>query len=262
MKKYLVRSLGLLAALSGLLAGTGTPAPGQVGVQQAVLQSPAATPPGPAATPSIILYERHGHVTPTRRGCQHTGAGNIDVAQPTPDTVIVTMTGAALAAAHPCKDSVAAQDFDLNQCFEVVYDTPQPKPLKMTVDARVIGLLRSRPCGTNVAEESGAVTLASGPTALVTITAPAHSVSRGENLSINDHEGPVSVPVVAGKFTLHQVFHVAVSHSHCLLPVKAATAEFAPDPAIDPLWMSYWEPFHGANKKDFGFQVTLKVAPN
>ena len=33
-----------------------------------------------------------------------------------------------------------------------------------------------------------------------------------------------------------------------------------PDPALDPLWISAWEPFHGAAKKDFGFQVTLKVA--
>jgi hypothetical protein len=41
---------------------------------------------------------------------------------------------------------------------------------------------------------------------------------------------------------------------------KSASAEFAPDPALDPLWISYWEPFHGAGKKDFGFQVILKVA--
>jgi hypothetical protein len=26
------------------------------------------------------------------------------------------------------------------------------------------------------------------------------------------------------------------------------------------LWLSYKEPFHGAIKKDFGFQVTLKLA--
>ena len=42
---------------------------------------------------------------------------------------------------------------------------------------------------------------------------------------------------------------------------KAASAEFAPDPALDPLWISYWEPFHGAIKKDFGFQVTVRVVP-
>src|SRR5215472_9188357 len=46
-----------------------------------------------------------------------------------------------------------------------------------------------------------------------------------------------------------------------LKPCKAASAEFAPEQALDPLWISYWEPFHGAAKKDFGFQITIKVAP-
>ena len=50
------------------------------------------------------------------------------------------------------------------------------------------------------------------------------------------------------------------AHPKKVLPCKAASAEFAPDPALDPLWISYWEPFHGAQKKDFGFQVTVKVA--
>ena len=55
------------------------------------------------------------------------------------------------------------------------------------------------------------------------------------------------------------VVHIAVSNPHSLLPCKAASAEFAPDPALDPLWISYWEPFHGAIKKDFGFQVVVKA---
>ena len=33
-----------------------------------------------------------------------------------------------------------------------------------------------------------------------------------------------------------------------------------PDPALDPLWISAWEPFKGAQKKEFGFQVTVKVS--
>jgi hypothetical protein len=28
------------------------------------------------------------------------------------------------------------------------------------------------------------------------------------------------------------------------------------------LWISYWEPFHGAAKKDLGLQITIKVAPD
>ena len=77
---------------------------------------------------------------------------------------------------------------------------------------------------------------------------------------MNCREGPLSVPVVAGPYTLHQSFTVTANHCKCLLPCKAASAEFAPDPALDPLWISAFEPFHGASKKDFGLQVTLKVS--
>jgi hypothetical protein len=41
---------------------------------------------------------------------------------------------------------------------------------------------------------------------------------------------------------------------------KRPSAEFAPDPALDPLWISYHEPFHGVKKDSFGFQIILKVA--
>jgi hypothetical protein len=46
-----------------------------------------------------------------------------------------------------------------------------------------------------------------------------------------------------------------------MLPCKTASAEVAPDPALDPLWINAFEPFHGAAKKDFGFQVTSKISP-
>ena len=81
----------------------------------------------------------------------------------------------------------------------------------------------------------------------------------GENLSVNDHAGPVGVPVRPGLYTLRQTFHLAAAHPRSLWPCRPASAEFAPDPALDPLWISYWEPFHGAAKKDFGFQVVLKA---
>jgi hypothetical protein len=226
-------------------------------------QGGSATPKAeaPAPGPTLVLHARHGQVAPQRQGFSHTGGGNIDVAQPAPDTLVVTMTGVAVAGAHPCKDSVAAQEFALDQAFEIALDKGEGK-LKLTVEARVIGLLRSQTHSKGVAEVSGAcATVACGPAEVVTVCAPAHSVSGGESLSINDKEGPVSMAVVPGKYTLHQAFHVGASHPHTLLPCKAASAEFAPDPALDPLWISSWEPFHGAIKKDFGFQVTLRVGP-
>jgi hypothetical protein len=89
---------------------------------------------------------------------------------------------------------------------------------------------------------------------------PPHSVAGKQNLSVNDHDGPVSVPVTPGKYVLHQSFRIGATAMPTLLPTKGPSAEFAPDPALDPLWLSYKEPFHGAVKKDFGFQIILKVA--
>jgi len=235
-------------------------------------QKPATVPPGtpvtiqvtpaPAASPpvSITLGRRVGRVVPHRQGLCHTGGGNIDVAQTAPDMVVVTMTGVAVAVGSPCGPGVAGLDFDLNQAFEVVFEKSDVKAAKLTLECRVIGLLRSHRGG-GTAEESHGCAQVCGDTAVFTnVCVPDQAVGGAENLSVNDHEGPVALSVPAGKYTLHQVFHLLASHPRSILPCKAASAEFAPDPALDHLWISYWEPFHGAIKKDFGFQVTVKVA--
>ncbi len=246
----------LLLALLGLTPAQATKVPPGTPVTITVTPAPPSTP-----DVSIRLVDRHGHATPLRQGFCHTGGGNIDVAQPGPDTVVVTMTGVAVAGGHPCKPSVAAFDHDLQQCFEVVLEKKGLKTAKVTLEGRVIGLLRSHCKGGGSAEESGGcATIAAGDAVLLNLCVPAHAVAGGENLSINDRAGPVGAVIGAGKYTLHQVFHLAAAHPRALLPCKAASAEFAPDPALDPLWISFWEPFHGAQKKDFGFQITLKAA--
>jgi hypothetical protein len=218
----------------------------------------AQAPANPPVT--ITLGARHGHVTPIRQGFTHTGGGNIDVAQPAPDTLVITMTGVAVAGAHPCKDSAATLEFDLEQALDITLD-PKVKKAKLSVEARVIGLLRSHAKGT--AEQSIAcATICAAEHQVVSLCVSPHCAAAGENLSLNCHDGPVEVPIAAGTYTLHQTFTITAAHPHCLVPCQAASAEFAPDPALDPLWISYWEPFHGAAKKDLGFQVTIRVAPN
>jgi hypothetical protein len=226
----------------------------------ALAAAQGTTPTGPQVT--ITLGARHGHGTPSRQGFTHTGGGNIDVAQPAADTVVVTMTGVAVAGPHPCKNSVAVMNFDLNQCFEVAFESSSVKRAKLTIEGRVIGLLRSHKKSRGSAQEGPAhATIACGPAEIISLHLPEHAVACGNNLSINDHEGPYTVPIQPGKYTLHQLVMISAAHPHSLRPCKAASAEFAPDPALDPLWISYWEPFHGANKKDFGFQIIIKVAP-
>lgn len=215
-----------------------------------------------APTVTLTLGPRQGTATPLRQGFTHTGGGNIDVAQPTPDVIVVTLTGVAVAGAHPCKHSSAAWTFDLSQCFEVVFEKPEVKRAKLSVEGRVIGLLRSHSKGGGSAEVGpGTATVSAGPVQVVTLALPPRSVAGGENLSVNDRDGPVAVPVLPGKYVLHEHWALSAVHPKSLMPCKAASAEFAPDPALDPLWISYWEPFHGAAKKDFGFQVIVRVAP-
>ena len=217
-----------------------------------------------APSVTIALGSRKGSATPSRQGFTHTGGGNIDVAQPSPDTVVITMTGVAVAGAHPCKDSTATLTFDLMQNLEVVFEKPEIKKAKLTVEARVIGLLRSHEKGggsATIAAPGQATVLDGDNKALVTIGLPVHSVCGGENESVNNRETPEGVSIKAGKYILHQAFAVSATHPRSLKLCKAASAEFAPDPALDPLWISAFEPFHGAAKKDFGFQVTIKVAP-
>ncbi len=233
-------------------------------------QEPTKVPPGAPvnitvvpATPaaplvSITLKDRHGHVTPQREGCTHTGGGNIDVQQPSPDTVVITMTGVAVATGGPHPSS-AVLNFDLEQCFEVTFEKSEVKAAKLTLEGRVIGLLRSHCKGGTAAESNGCATVSAGPVALLTLSVPEHSAGGGEELSVNDHAGPVGNPISAGTHTLRQTWVVAATHPKGLLS-KAASAEFAPDPALDPLWISYKESWHGAAKKDFGFQIVLKVA--
>ena len=97
---------------------------------------PGAAPPPPL---SFTLYERHGHVTPQKGKCTHTGGGLIDVATPSPDTIQVTMSGAVVANSE--------MKFDLEQCFEISFDDPKVKKAKVLVEGRVIGVLRGEKKG-------------------------------------------------------------------------------------------------------------------
>jgi hypothetical protein len=238
--------LGVAAPLSLVSAQEKAATPPSAAVNITVVPGAAPAPPV-----SFTLYERHGHVTPNKGKCTHTGGGLIDVASPSADTVIVSMSGAVVANAE--------MKFDLEQCFEVNFDDPKMKKAKLLVEGRVIGLLRGEKKGCAEYAEACA-TVGCAPVEIVTVCVPTHQACGCDNLSVNDHDGPKAVPIAAGKYTLHQTFTIA-AHTDSVV-CKRPSAEFAPDPALDPLWISYREPFHGVKKDTFGFQVILKVVPD
>ena len=237
--------LGVAAALVALLAP-------HVGLR--------AEEPPPV---SIALGTRQAHATPTRVGFSQTGGGNIHVEQPSPDTLVVTMTGVAVAGGHPLKDSVATLAFELSQCFDVKFNDPTVKGAKLTMSGQVVGMLRggSGSKGGSARQDPGRAVIDCAGTDLAALSVPDHAVGGGESLSVNDQDVAPEVVVQAGRHTLRQTFALTAAHPRTLLHHTRGSAEFAPDPALDPKWAGHWEPFHGAEKKEFGFRVTVKVKP-
>lgn len=245
MRTFVVGLLGSLLPLSFAAAQETKQVPPGAAVTISVSPAAAAAP-----SVSITLHDRHGHVTPCKGCLNHTGGGNIDVQSPSSDTIVITMTGVCVA------DS--SMDFDLDQCFEVTYDNPKVKKAKLTIDGSVIGLLRGQK-NANAQYTDAMASITAGAVEVINFTVPPHEVcNKCQNLSVNDHAGPRTVPITAGKYSLNQRFHIAACGGNFLC--HKASAEFAPDGALDPLWISYYEPFHGASKSNFGYQVTIKVA--
>lgn len=213
----------------------------------------------------LILGPGHGTAQPLLHGCAaRTGAGNIHITQPAPDTISVVMTGGAVARGGACHDASATIDFELTQCFEVAFNDPKVKSAKLILWGRQVGLLRSgllcctKKGGAAEISTPGLATVSCADTRVLALELPPRSVAGGLNLSVHDREGPVYVPVMPGKYTLHQVFGISASHCHGIF-CKPASAEFAPE-SLEEDWLGHREPFHKAEKKDFGFHVILKVA--
>jgi hypothetical protein len=254
LRSSLVRSLALglvVLAAPGLASAQNKTAPAPPALNVTVTAGVAPPPPV-----SITLHERHGHVTPHRGCLAHTGGGLIDVTSPSADVVIITMSGAVVAN--------ASMQFDLEQCFEVSFDDPKVKKAKLSIEGRVIGLLRAEPSGTAEYGEACAH-VAAASVDLLSVCVPPHSVGgKHDSLSVNDHDGPKTGPVMPGKYTLTQTFSFSAHSKNPLM--KHPSADFSPDggqgPALDPLWISYFDPFHAVKKDSFGFQVTLRVTPD
>ena len=100
---------------------------------------PPACPPAVAplavrlvpAEPQVTLRlgEADAHATPCKHGCAKTGGGNIDVRQPAPDTIVITMTGVGVAGGLSFTESRAGFNFELSQDFVVVFEGDTPAPL-------------------------------------------------------------------------------------------------------------------------------------
>jgi hypothetical protein len=268
----------VLAALTGLIVpasrlpaqspqGRESPPP----VRLATFEQPAAVrvgdvvqlapAPAPAPKVGIVLKDRHGHATPTRTYVARCGGGTIDVAQPSDDKIVITLAGVVTAPPHPIDGSAASIVFDFDQAFAITFADSKVKQARLIVEAQVIGLLRGDKFGGCAGVDHGSVAVFADKTSLLSLSLEGHHVSGDEHLAINDHKGPVAAGATPGDYHLLQTFRIDATHGRSIRG-KAAAAEFAPEPALDPTWISVNDPFRGANKKEFGFRVTLRVEPD
>jgi hypothetical protein len=246
--------IGAMAALAGLLAAS----------LSAGQSPPAAGPPPPV---QLLLGPGEGTATPQRNCCAHAGGGNVLVTQPAGDTIATSLTGVVVAKNGPLGGAVASYSFALNQDFEVIISDPKRPAAKLLMEARVVGLLRTPQCCCAGPVATAAISVPAhaavrcGPHELLALTLPARSASAGENLSVYNREGPVCMLVAPGKYTLHEVFGMEAVGGKWACLCKGPSAEFAPENALDARWVSHHEPFHGAIKRSFGFEVIVKVVP-
>src|SRR5277367_3233625 len=91
----------------------------------------------------LIVQPGEASAVPFKRGVSYANGGIIDVAQPNPTTIVVTMTGLTATNADLIHTSVANYHFDLGQSFELAYNSPRVKGATMTLEGRVIGILRT-----------------------------------------------------------------------------------------------------------------------
>src|SRR5262245_1742977 len=99
-------------------------------------------PTGPPTTPyQIRLGPRKAQASPTHTHDGQTGGGAIDVQQPLPHVLLITMRGAAVAGTD-CKQGAAASiTFELDQEFTVTATRPGLRPPRLGIAARVVGTL-------------------------------------------------------------------------------------------------------------------------
>ena len=220
-------------------------------------------PSGSSSPPKalIVLKARDSAVTPKRNGYSTTGGGTVTVTQPTPDTLVISMTGVAATGSCSCEESQACLNFLLHQEFDIEFAKGGPQSGQIVLDARAFGQLRSEGrMGGTAAMTKAFVSVGCGEE-VASVSLDSKSAGCGNSLAVTTVRGPVSAPVVAGSYHLHQEFGIAVRQPKCLVP-KKTSADFAPPPTLDTRWIGSPDPFRETNRSNNGFLVTIRLIPD
>lgn len=219
-----------------------------------------------AADPAyqIVLRSRHANVTPTRTRDAQTGGGSIQVEQPEPNTIVVTMAGSAVAGSNFHR-STAAIAFELEQSLEIVASRKIVRPPRIGMIGRVVGTLQvtdpgkyGKACGT--ADQGPATAcLSLGDTSLLCVNVEPSAASPGQESAINFREGPVESVAAVGLFRLAGSFRIGAAQGKGVWHRQFAVADFDPAPELDAFWADALKPFRAVPRQDFGFKIVVRV---
>jgi hypothetical protein len=227
----------------------------------------------PRPTVEFVVAAGEASAVPSKQGVSWANGGIIEITQPNPATLVITMTGLTATNANLACTSIASYQFNLMQEFAIRFNNPRVKEAKLIMEGRVIGLLRTNHepytkyhcqfgCGSATTQAAtAAVTSEAGE--VVSLQMPARATAGCADLSVYNHEGPICAQVHGGCFVLHETWGFGTTHPGFFS--RGASAEFAPQPNYYPppgnFWFQHFQPFNGTATKDFGFQVTLKLIP-
>jgi hypothetical protein len=222
----------------------------------------AQQPTGPAY--QLVLRSRTATTTPTRTHDAQTGGGTIIVEQPEPNTIVVTMTGTA-AVGSAFHGSAAGITFDLQQDLDIIPTRNGLRPPRVGMVGRVVGTLMVTDPGKagkaiGTAEQGPAVAcLSLGSTNVLSLNVKSVALGSGQESFINHREGPIESPATTGSYRLSGTFSIGVTQGKGVWHRQYAVADFDPAPQLDGLWSDALKPFRAVPRRDFGFQVILRV---
>lgn len=228
-------------------------------------ENKAKVEPAPKAATTglrIVAGQRAATAEGRHAGLGYTPAPVIDVTQPRPDVLLVTMTGAAVAGGLPCGDSYAEAAFDLSQNFAVV-SGPVPHPVRMVVEAQLIGLFRGNRDGAGMAEISvpAEALVTAGATPVATVGFRGRTHTGKDVVLISDRTPPVEAIVLPGEFNLAQKFAVRCSHPKKCFHKNVVMAVFG-NLGKPPEWLGLLDPTRDIPRgPDLGFRVAIRVEP-
>jgi hypothetical protein len=216
---------------------------------------------GPAPV-RLKLGQRTAVAEGHTKGLGHNSAPLIEVVQPQPNVVVVTVTGLSVVGGLPCEASAADIAFDLLQAMDIITAVPGQR-VKLTMEAQLAGLFRGNREGAGAASTSPAeATVAAGGAPLLNAGFPGQSHS-GKDLMLVSLRSPACEAVVLpGEIVLCQKFAINCAHPKKCFHKNVMMAAFGPETGRAPEWVALLDPTREIPKqRDFGFRVLLRADP-